>query len=54
MSGDPVNEVRVGWRALFRRIDGLHADRENRLVVDREVVPVVFVPGTVVGWPPPG
>lgn len=43
--GAEANEVRVGWRALFRRIDGLYANRENHLVIDREVVPVIFVPG---------
>ena len=53
MAADPTpNEVPVvrpgdpyPWAGLFRRIEGLVADRDNVLLIEPEVVPVIFVPG---------
>ena len=53
MAANPnPNEVRVAepgdpppWKGLFRRIEGLVADRDNVLLIEPEVIPVIFVPG---------
>ena len=44
-AADSDGEIRIPWQDLFRRIDGFVAGRDNHLVIEREVVPIIFVPG---------
>jgi pimeloyl-ACP methyl ester carboxylesterase len=39
------NNIHIKWQDLFRRIDGLETDVQNRIYVEREIVPIIFVPG---------
>ncbi len=40
-----INEIRIHWSDLFRPIPGFKTDTENRLLIKREVIPIIFVPG---------
>lgn len=40
-----VNVINVKWQQLFGKIEGLRTDTQNRISVDREIIPIIFVPG---------
>lgn len=40
-----INRIDIKWQDLFHRIDGLQTDVQNRIYVEREIVPIIFVPG---------
>src|SRR5438046_7258926 len=40
-----VNTIKVKWPQLFKPIQGLKADVLNKIVIEREVVPIIFIPG---------
>ncbi|VAW93802.1 PUTATIVE TRANSMEMBRANE PROTEIN [hydrothermal vent metagenome] len=40
-----VNEVHIKWHELFKSIPGLKARQPNKVVIEREVIPIIFVPG---------
>jgi hypothetical protein len=40
-----VNEINIKWPELFKKINGLKTECSNRLIIEREVIPVIFVPG---------
>lgn len=39
------NTINIKWQELFKPITGLKTDVLNRIVIEREVIPVIFVPG---------
>ena len=40
-----VNEIHIKWHELFKTISGLKADQPNKVIIEREVIPIIFVPG---------
>jgi len=40
-----VNAINIKWHELFKPIEGLKADSKNHLIVEREIIPIIFVPG---------
>ncbi|MFY9270511.1 MAG: hypothetical protein WAO55_12285, partial [Candidatus Manganitrophaceae bacterium] len=43
----PVNEINVHWSKIFSPIPGFKTDHQNNLFIEREMIPVIFVPGTM-------
>lgn len=44
MSKNP-NPVNLKWDELFKPASGFKADHRNHMIVEREVIPVIFLPG---------
>lgn len=44
MSNGPVCKQVECWD-LQRKIDGFETERQNRLVIEREILPIIFIPG---------
>lgn len=40
-----VNPIEIKWPELFKPIKGLKTDVLNRIVIEREIIPIIFVPG---------
>lgn len=40
-----VNRITIKWHGLFEKIDGLQTNTQNRIHIEREIVPIIFVPG---------
>jgi len=40
-----VNPIEIKWPELFKPIKGLKTDVLNRIIIEREVIPIIFVPG---------
>jgi pimeloyl-ACP methyl ester carboxylesterase len=40
-----VNPIEIKWSELFKPIKGLKTDVLNRIVIEREIIPIIFVPG---------
>ncbi|MFY9270402.1 MAG: hypothetical protein WAO55_11720, partial [Candidatus Manganitrophaceae bacterium] len=40
-----INEIPIHWSALFKKIGGLKTDVENWIIIEREIVPIIFIPG---------
>jgi hypothetical protein len=40
-----INEINIKWPGLFTKIHGFKTECDNRLIIEREVIPVIFVPG---------
>lgn len=40
-----LNCINIKWQDLFAQIDGLETDAPNRICIEAEVIPIVFVPG---------
>jgi hypothetical protein len=45
MSPPEDNKVEIQWHQLFKPLKGMKQGAKNQLVVKREVIPIVFVPG---------
>jgi hypothetical protein len=39
------NRIDIKWQGLFRPIGGLQTDIPNRICIEREIIPIIFVPG---------
>ncbi|WP_246545688.1 GPI inositol-deacylase [Pelotalea chapellei] len=44
MSNVPKSKE-VGSKALYKPVEGFETENQNRLVIEREVLPIIFVPG---------
>ena len=42
---DKVNNKTLPWQDLFKPIAGLKTGVKNQVVIDREIIPIIFVPG---------
>ena len=40
-----INRINIKWQELFGQIDGLQTDVQNRVCIEAEIIPVIFVPG---------
>lgn len=40
-----INCINIKWQDVFAQIDGLETDAQNRICIEAEVIPIVFVPG---------
>lgn len=40
-----INRINIRWQDLFSQIDGLQTDVQNRICIEGEVIPIIFVPG---------
>lgn len=40
-----INQIDIKWWELFDTIRGLRTEVQNRIVIEREVIPIIFVPG---------
>ena len=40
-----TNDIDINWKSLFQPIMGLKTDCFNRICIEREVIPIIFVPG---------
>ena len=40
-----VNSINIEWTGLFKTISGLKTDVSNRITIEREIIPIFFVPG---------
>ena len=40
-----VNSINIKWPELFKPIPGLRTDVSNRIIIEREIIPIIFVPG---------
>lgn len=40
-----INRIDIEWWELFDTIRGLRTEVQNRIVIEREVIPIIFVPG---------
>ncbi|WP_052263238.1 esterase/lipase family protein [Geobacter pickeringii] len=40
-----INRIDITWWELFDTIQGLKTEVQNRIVIEREVIPIIFVPG---------
>lgn len=47
MAEEQVNVIEIDWTGLFKLIPGFQCGEglSNRLVIEREIVPIIFVPG---------
>ena len=44
MSNGP-NIIKIRARDLKNTIEGLETERQNRIVIERDVLPIIFIPG---------
>ena len=44
MSNDPKSKEIIS-KALHKPVDGFETESQNRLVIERDVLPIIFVPG---------
>ncbi|KIE43485.1 hypothetical protein [Geobacter anodireducens] len=40
-----INQIDIKWWELFDTIRGLRTEVQNRIVIEREVIPIIFIPG---------
>ncbi len=40
-----VNEIPIKWWQLFEPIGGIESERPNKILIEKEVIPIIFVPG---------
>lgn len=40
-----ANTINIKWQDLFKPVSGLKTDVLNRIVIEREIIPIIFVPG---------
>lgn len=40
-----INRINIRWQDLFSQIDGLQTDVQNRICIEVEVIPIIFLPG---------
>jgi hypothetical protein len=47
MAEEQVNVIKINWRELFGPIPGFQCGEglSNRLEIEREIIPIIFVPG---------
>jgi len=40
-----INNIDITWKDLFQPIPGLRTYRHNQICIEREVIPIIFIPG---------
>ncbi len=41
----PYHDIHIHWSGIFKPIHGLKTDHQNNLFIEREIVPIILVPG---------
>lgn len=45
MSTKKINKIEKKWQEVFKTIAGAKTDIQNHVILEREVIPIIFVPG---------
>ena len=45
MSNPTINTIEKKWQEMFKTITGAKTDIQNRISIEREIIPIIFIPG---------